>query len=116
LRARGLLQPGVFLITTNWTYAGRIDEALHDTVPVVVFGGNPKQFGLRYNPAEFNGRDALVIGPTDAMAGIAPRLRPYFSSIEELQPFALGRSRMPEIRLRLMQARRNVEPLPSGRP
>jgi len=116
LRARGLLQPGVFLITTNWTYAGKIDEALHDAVPVVVFGGNPKQFGLRYSPAEFIGRDALVVGPADAMEGIATRLRPYFSSIEELQPFALGRSGMPEIRLRLMQAHHNVEPLRSWRP
>ena len=67
LRARGLLQPGVFLITTNWMYAGRVDEALHDTVAVVVFGGNPKQFGLRYDPAEFLSRDALVVGPADSM-------------------------------------------------
>ena len=114
LRARGLLQPEIFLVTTNWTYAGRIDAALHDTVPVVVFGGNPKQFGLRYDPAEFLGRDALVVGPSDAVEGIAPRLRPYFSSIEELQPIALGRSGMPEIRLRLVQARCLLEPLPSS--
>src|SRR6516162_9385979 len=41
LRARGLLQPGVFIVTSSWIYAGRVDEALHPTVPVVVFGGNP---------------------------------------------------------------------------
>jgi hypothetical protein len=113
LRARGLLQPGVFLITTNWMYAGRIDEALHDTVAVVVFGGNPKQFGLRYDPADFLGRDALVLGPADSMDGMAERLRPYFDSVEELAPFALGRSGMQEIPMRLMRARCLLKLLPS---
>jgi hypothetical protein len=113
LRARGLLQPGVFLITTDWMYAGRIDQALHDTVPVVVFGGNPKQFGLRYDPAGFLGRSALVVGPADRMEGIATRLQPYFQSVEELAPFTLGRSGMQEIPLRLMRAYCLLEPLPS---
>jgi hypothetical protein len=113
LQARGLLQPGAFLITTNWMYAGRIDEALHDTVPVVIFGGNPKQFGLRYDPAEFLGRDAIVLGPADTMSGIAGRLQPYFDSVRELAPFALGRSGMQEIPLRLLRARCLLKPLPS---
>ena len=113
LRTRGLLQPGVFLITTNWMYAGRVDEALHDTVAVVVFGGNPKQFGLRYDPADFLGRDALVLGPADSMNGIAERLRPYFDSVHELPPFALGRSGMQETPMRLMQARCLLKLLPS---
>jgi hypothetical protein len=113
LRERGLLQPGSFLITTNWMYAGRIDQALHDTVPVVVFGANPKQFGLRYDPADFIGRDALVVGPAAAMSDVASRLQPYFGSVEELAPFALGRSGMQEIPLRLMWARCLLQPLPS---
>jgi hypothetical protein len=113
LQARGLLEPGTFLITTNWMYAGRIDSALHDTVPVVVFGGNPKQFGFRYDPEDFLGRDALVVGPADTMSGIAGHLRPYFDSVHELAPFALGRSGMQEIPLRLVQARCLRKPLPS---
>jgi len=113
LRARGLLRPGSFIITTNWMYAGRIDQALHDTVPVVVFGANPKQFGLRYDPAEFIGRDALVLGPSETMSGMASRLRPYFDSVEELAPFALGRSGMQEIPLRLLRASCLLRPLPS---
>ncbi len=113
LRARGLLQPGVFVITTNWMYAGRIDQAFHDTVRVVVFGGNPKQFGLRYDPRDFLGRDALVIGPADTMAGITTRLQPYFESVQELTPLALGRSGMQEIPLRLVRARRLLRALPA---
>jgi hypothetical protein len=113
LRARGLLRPGVFIVTTNWMYAGRVDEAFHHTVPVVVFGGNPKQFALRYDPAEFLGRDALVIGPADSMVGITDHLQPYFASVHELAPFALGRSGMPEIPIRLMRADCLLKALPS---
>jgi len=113
LRARGLLQPGVFIVTSSWIYAGRVDEALHHTVPVVVFGGNPKEFGLRYDPAEFLARDALVLGPADSLQGIPQQLQPYFDSMHELAPFALGRSGMQEIPLRLIWARSLLEPLPS---
>jgi 4-amino-4-deoxy-L-arabinose transferase-like glycosyltransferase len=113
LRTRRLLRPGVFLITTNWMYAGRIDEALHDAFPVVIFGSNPKQYGLRYDPAEFLGRDALVLGPAEGMEGIASRLKPYFDSVNELEAFAIGRSGLREIPLRILEARCLLEPLPS---
>jgi len=114
LESRGLLQPGNFLITTDWAYAGKIDHALHDRVPVVIFGGNPKQFGLRYDPQSFVGRDAIVVGPVDSMYGIADGLRPYFDSIEELPPLYLGRSGLREIHLRLLSAHRLEQPLPAA--
>jgi 4-amino-4-deoxy-L-arabinose transferase-like glycosyltransferase len=113
LEARGLLQRGTFLITTDWTYAGKIDHALHDAVPIVIFGGNPKQFGLRYDPRSFLGRDAIVIAPLESTQGIADGLRPYFDSIEELAPLYLGRSGLREIQLRLLWARRLQSTLPA---
>jgi hypothetical protein len=113
LQVRGLLQPGAFLITTNWTYAGRIDQAFHDSVPVVVFGGNAKQFALRYDPGQFVGRDALVIAPSDTMQGMSRKLQPYFESVEEMAPLALGRSGMQEIPLSLVRAHRLLRPLPA---
>lgn len=78
-----------------------------------LFGGNPKQFGHRHEPGESLGRDALVLGPVESMSGIANRLQPYFDSIRELAAFALGRSGMHEIPLRLMRARCLLRPLPS---
>ena len=113
LAARGLLPPGTFVITTNWIYAGRIDQAFHDAVPVVVFGSNPKQFGLRYDPQSLLGRDALVLGPVDSMQGIDAGLRSHFDSIEELTPLALGRSGQPEIQLCVLLARKLRTPLPA---
>jgi hypothetical protein len=113
LKARGLLRPGTFVITTNWIYAGKIDQALHDALPVVIFGGNQKQFGARYDPNAFLGRDAIVIGPVESMGGVAGGLQPYFHSIEELPPYFLGRSGMHEIELRLVLAHRLKVPLPA---
>jgi hypothetical protein len=112
LDSRGLLRPGTFVITTNWIYAGKIDQVLHDAVPVVIFGSNPKQFGFRYDPRSLLGRDALVVGPVDSMHGVAEGLRPHFESIEELAPVALGRSGMREIQLRVLFAHRLRTPLP----
>jgi 4-amino-4-deoxy-L-arabinose transferase-like glycosyltransferase len=114
LRARGLLQPGVFLITSNWICAGRIDQSLHDSVPVVVFGGNPKEFGLRDDPAEFLGRDALLIAPAEQMTDLTRDLQPYFESLQDLTPLALGRSGMAEITLGLVRAHRLIRPLPDS--
>lgn len=113
LESRGLLPAGTFLITTNWIYAGKIDHVLHDTVPVVIFGGNPKQFGLRYDPKSLLGRDAIVVAPVDSMHGVDDGLRPYFDSLEELAPLYLGRSGLREIDLRLFRARRLEKELPA---
>jgi hypothetical protein len=113
LQQRVHLRPGIFFITTNWRYAGRIDLAFDDAFPVVVFGANPKQFGLRYDPARLVGRDALLIVPPENTSDIARRLRPYFLSMQELRGFALGRSGLQEMPLRLMWARCLLEPLPS---
>lgn len=113
LESRGLLPAGTFVITTNWIYAGKIDHALHDAVPVVVFGSNPKQFGFRYDPELLLGRDAVVLGPVDSMGGIAAGLRPYFDSLEERAPVTLGRSGLSEIQLRVFSAHRLKAPLPA---
>ena len=113
LQRRVLLERGMFFITTNWRYAGRIDQAFHDAFPVVVVGANPKQFGLRYDPARFVGHDALLVEPAENASDISSRLRPYFVLVQALEPFALGRSGRQEIPLHLLRARCLTEPLPS---
>jgi hypothetical protein len=113
LESRGLLRTGTFVIAPDWIYAGKIDHVLHDGVPVVIFGGDPKQFGLRYDPRSLLGRDAVVVWPADSMHGIATDLRPYFGSIEELAPLYLGRSGLREVHLRLFWAHRLERTLPA---
>jgi 4-amino-4-deoxy-L-arabinose transferase-like glycosyltransferase len=112
LTARGMLSPGTFVITTRWFYAGKIDQALHDTVPIVVFGNDPQEFGLRYDPQNLLGHDAIVVAPIGSMHGVAAALEPYFDSIGECEPFALGRSGRREIELCVQRAHHLRAPLP----
>jgi len=113
LAARGLLPPGTFVITTSWFYAGKIDQALHDDVPIVVFDNDPQQFGLRYERQNLLGHDAIVVAPVAAMQGVAADLQPYFDSVEESAPLALGRSGRREIELGVLRAHHLRTPLPS---
>lgn len=114
LEARGLLPPGTFVIATSWFYAGKIDQALNDGVPIVVFNDDPREFGLRDGRRDLLGHDAIVVAPIGAMRGIAAGLRPYFDSIaEEPAPIALGRLGRSEIELRVLRARHLRTPLPA---
>jgi 4-amino-4-deoxy-L-arabinose transferase-like glycosyltransferase len=114
LAARGLLsRPGVFIITNNWTFAGKIDLALKGTLPIVIFRGEHKHYDFRFDPRSFVGRDAIVIGRVDSVVGIDNDLKPYFESIEDLPSFALGRAHMHEIELRMLLAHTLKRPLPA---
>jgi Dolichyl-phosphate-mannose-protein mannosyltransferase len=113
LESRGLLkQKKLFVISTSWIDMGKIDLALHDKLPMQIFGDS-KQYAYRYDPNMFLGRDALIIGRPDHMRGIKAALSKYFSSIKELPPFAFGRSGMHEITLQILYARNLKEALGS---
>jgi hypothetical protein len=114
LRRRGFLDGNkrLFVVSGSWIDIGRIDQALHDALPMQVFGES-KQYAFRYDPESLVGRDALVISRRDQADELARRLAGYFVSIQELPPFAFGRSGMKEIELRLFYARALTRPLPS---
>jgi hypothetical protein len=114
LQSRGLLkQKGLFIVTAHWIDAGRIDHALHGEFQVQIFGEG-KQYAFRYDPNIFVGRDALIIGDRHRLDDIDTVLRDYFFSIEELPPFAFGRSGMEEVHLRILHAHELKRPLPSS--
>jgi hypothetical protein len=113
LQKRGLLdKPGLFVISGSPIDIGKIDQALHDAIPMQVFGES-KQFAFRYDPKSLVGRDALIVGRSDRVGGLDKALAPYFASIEELPPFAFGRSGMKEVEVRLFYGRVLTKPLPS---
>lgn len=112
LQKRGLLErEGVFVIAPNWIDAGRIDQALKGAVPVVIIGNDPKNFGFLYDPAEFVGRDALLIG-RDIGGDKLALARSHFASVTEAAPFDFGRSGMDEIKLQVWLAKDLKKPLP----
>ncbi len=113
LEARGLLKhKGLFIISGSPIDIGKIDCALRDALPMLVFGQS-KQFAFRYDPKIFVGRDALLIGRRDRMKGIKNSLIEYFASIQELPPFIFGRSGMAEVDVRILYAHDLKRPLPS---
>jgi Dolichyl-phosphate-mannose-protein mannosyltransferase len=113
LQRRGLLdKPNVFVISDGPIDIAKIDQALHDAVPMQVFGAS-QQYAFRYDPKSLLGRDALILGQTNRTIGIRGALAPYFESIEELPAFAFGRSGMKEIEVRILYGHVLQKPLPS---
>ncbi len=113
LQRRGLLHDKrLFVVSGSWIDIGRIDEALHDALPMQVFGES-KQYAFRYDRDALVGHDALIISRRDQAGGLRQALTPYFESIEELPPFAFGRSGMKEVDLKIFRAHVLTRPLPS---
>ena len=113
LRRRGLLdRSNLFVISASPIDIGKIDQALHDALPMQVFG-EAKQYAFRIDPKTLIGRDALIIGQRNRTIGLRGALAPYFESIDELPPFAFGRSGMNEVELQLFYGHGLKKPLPS---
>jgi Dolichyl-phosphate-mannose-protein mannosyltransferase len=113
LEKRGLLKRnGLFIVSAHWTDMGKIDLALHDELPMQIFGES-KEYAFRYDEKMFVGHDALVIGLQHHMYGIDAALKDYFSSVEELPPFVFGRAGMHEVNLRILYAHDLKWPLPN---
>lgn len=113
LQRRGLLDTkGLFIVSGSPIDIGKIDQALHDAMPMRVFGES-KQYAFRSDAKALVGRDALILGRYDRMTGIDKKLAPYFESIEELPPFTFGRSGMNEVTVRILYGHVLRTPLPS---
>jgi dolichyl-phosphate-mannose-protein mannosyltransferase len=113
LQKRGLLdRPGLFVISDSPIDVGKIDQALHDALPMQVFG-EAKQYAFRIDPKTLIGHDALIIGQRNRTIGLRRALAPYFDSVDELPPFNFGRSGMNEVEVRLLYGHVLKKPLPS---
>lgn len=113
LQRRGLLdKANLFIISDGPIDIAKIDQALHDALPMQVFGAS-QQYAFRYDPKSLLGRDGLIVGQRNRMIGIRSALTPYFESIDELPPFAFGRSGMKEIEVRILYGHALRKPLPS---
>jgi len=113
LQRRGLLdRPNVFVISDGPIDIAKIDQALHDALPMQVLGAS-QQYAFRYDPKSLLGRDALILGQSDRTISIRQALAPYFESIDEEPSFAFGRSGMKEVEVRILYGHVLRKPLPS---
>jgi hypothetical protein len=113
LDRRGLLKPGMFVAAAEWNEAGKIDQAVGDAVPVLVFSSDPREYAFRTDSAALVGHDALIIGRTPTIAQELDRLKPHFAALTPLNGFSVGRGDKAEFPLTVILARDLVTPYPA---
>ena len=77
----GLERRGMVVATVSWIDAGKADYALGGRLPVVCLSRDPRHFAYLHDPAQFAGRDALIVaaaGRPDWLTLAAP----YFQHVE----------------------------------
>ena len=111
-RAGLLATPGQFIVAVEWNEAGKIDQALGDGEPVVVFNQDPREYAFRPNAAGLVGHDALIIGRGPSVAQELSRIAPHFASLTPVSGFSVGRDGKPEIPLTVIVAHDLLTPYP----
>jgi hypothetical protein len=111
-RAGLLRQPGQFVIAAEWNEAGKIDQAVGDIDPVLVFSTDPREYAFRPDSARFLGHDALIIGRTPTVNQELPKIAPHFVSLTPLTGFSVGRPGQREIELTVIRAHDLLTPYP----
>jgi 4-amino-4-deoxy-L-arabinose transferase-like glycosyltransferase len=115
LNRQGLLKPGIFVVAAEWNEAGKIDQAIGDVAPVLVFNGDPREYAFRTPSDHFLHHDALIIGRGPTVTQELARIAPHFASLTPLPGVTVGRGDKAEIALSVIAAHdlRSPYPLPS---
>jgi hypothetical protein len=112
---RGLLRDKTRPVAAvKWNEAGKLDLAVGDLAPVMVLSTDAREFAYRYDPAQFVGRDVLILARDHTLDGAMDDLRPYFRSITPLEPIRLGRGGRTEITLGVALGHDLLRPYPAG--
>ena len=103
---RGMLRPGVVIAATRWLDAGKIDFALGGRVPVIVLGGDPREYGLAAPAAPHRGEDLVIVAPRATLASMNYFYGADFDRIEALPPVTILHAGRPAMLLPLFLGRR----------
>ncbi len=112
LDRRGLLKPGTFVVAAEWNEAGKIDQAVGDAAPVLVFNSDPREYAFREPSDHFLHHDALIIGRGPTVGQELSRIAPHFASLTRLPAVTVGRGDKDEIALTVIAAHDLVTPYP----
>jgi hypothetical protein len=114
LQRAGLLdKPGQFIVSVEWNEAGKIDQALGDIDPVLVFSPDPREYAFRQDSAGLIGHDALIIGRGPTVAQEIAKIAPHFASLTPVAGFSVGRGGKAEIPLTVIKAHDLLTAYPS---
>jgi 4-amino-4-deoxy-L-arabinose transferase-like glycosyltransferase len=112
LDRRGLLKPGTFVVAAEWNEAGKIDQAVGDAAPVLVFNSDPREYAFRTPSDRFLHHDALIIGRGPTVTQELGRIGPHFASLTPLPGVTVGRDHKGEISLTVIAAHDLTSPYP----
>lgn len=112
LSHRGLLKPGMLMVAAEWNEAGKIDQAVGDVLPVLVFNSDPREYAFRTPSSAYLHHDALIIGKPNTVKQELARIAPHFVSLTPLPDVTVGRGRKDEIALTVVAAHDLASPYP----
>ncbi|MEI9890959.1 MAG: hypothetical protein WDN45_10605 [Caulobacteraceae bacterium] len=81
LGRRGLLKPGTLVVAAEWNEAGKIDQAVGDVLPVLVFNADPREYAFRTPSSAYPHHDALIVGKPTTVKQELPKIAPHFASL-----------------------------------
>ncbi len=102
------------VVAFRWIEAARIAEALGNRATVAVFDADPRGFAFLSDPADYLGRDVVLIGRPKTFERGVRAVTPYFERIDPLPPIAvrLGDTTLFEAQVALGRRLRKPYPLP----
>jgi hypothetical protein len=102
----------MFVVAAEWNEAGKIDQAVGDVAPVLVFSKDPREYAFRTDSRTLIGHDALIVGRGPTVAQEIGELAPHFASLTPLAGFSVGRGDKMEIPLTVIEAHDLKTPYP----
>ena len=112
LGRRGLLKPGTLVVAAEWNEAGKIDQAVGDLMPVLVFNGDPREYAFRTPSSAYLHHDALIIGKPNTVRQELSRIAPHFAALTALPDMTVGRGNKDETALTVIAAHDLTSPYP----
>ncbi len=97
LENRGQLDGKLFVATTRWLNAGKIDYALGGAVEVVCLNPDARQYGIVHPLAPLAGQDGLILDPKLTFDEIRAQYGSEFAGIEPLKPIFIRHAGHPMI-------------------
>lgn len=120
LQDRGYLSDkamdSIFIVSTHWIEAGKIDYALGGKLPVILLSKEPHHYPFMHSQSEFRGKNALIITRENGSKDAEIALNPYFDSLSRIDNITIHRQQRPEFMLVLYEAKNfhGDYPLPFG--
>jgi hypothetical protein len=83
--ARGLLEKSrLFVVTSHRLEIGKVDMELGGSLPVTCLCPDPRNVAFGWDPSQFSGWDALIIGTRQHIPDVQQQYGKYFRTIEPL--------------------------------